>query len=82
MSNFTAEILLTDEEKAVVRAIAEGISSVNIVAEAQRIFRKYAKPRFSEGKKSVEIDFLSEVFNQVPDLALRAQYRKKILAQS
>ena len=48
--------------------------------EASKEFREYIA-RFGLDRNSVFLAFMSEVDNVCPDLALRAEYRKKIKDQ-
>ena len=72
--------MLTDIEKTVVKKLAEG--DLQARPDAEIIFFKNVKEHVDGGRKSVEMNFLSEVFNVSPDYGLRSMYRKKILAQS
>lgn len=72
--------MLTDNDKAVVKKLAEG--DLQVRPDAEKIYFKHIKEHVDGGRKSVEMNFLSEVFNVSPDYGLRSMYRKKILAQS
>ena len=72
--------MLSDDEKTIVRRLAEG--DLTVKAEAEAIYLNHVGPFVDGGRKSVEMNFLSECFNVSPDRVLRAMYRKKILAQT
>lgn len=71
--------MLTETEKAIVKKLAEG--DLQVRPDAEAIFYKHIKAHVDGGRKSVDMNFLSEVFNVSPDYGLRSMYRKKILAQ-
>jgi len=66
--------MLTSEEKATVKAFANGDQTVRAVAES--IYRKYVTIYRESKPDSIEMNFLSEMFTIVPDYNLRANYRK------
>lgn len=76
--NTIEDVKLTDAEKAVVRRLAEGDKSARDDAEA--IYLRNVAAHVDSGRKSVEMNFLSESFNVCPDLVLRSKYRKHVLA--
>lgn len=69
--------LLNEDERLVVHMLALGDKTYR--AQGEAILMKYSRERFQQGRKSVEMDFLSEVFSKSPDLMLRNAYRKEIL---
>ncbi len=71
-------VKLTDAEKAVVRRLAEGDKAARDDAEA--IYMRNVAAHVHGGRKSAEMNFLSETFNVCPDLMLRSKYRKQVLA--
>jgi hypothetical protein len=70
--------MLSPEEKAIVLKLAEGDKEV--VSQAEAIYYKHVQQYVDEGKKNLEMNFLSEVFNVCPDFMLRSMYRKQLLA--
>lgn len=78
MKTIIEGVRLSDAEKVIVRSAAEGDKAVRDEAEA--IYLRNVAAHVNGGRKSVEMNFLSETFNVCPDLALRAKYRKQVLA--
>lgn len=70
--------ILTDSEQVAIRAVASGDKSR--LDEARRAFHR-AAPRHGVAS-GVELQFMSEVLTPVPDLLLRAKYRKAVLQRS
>jgi len=66
---------MTEEEKQVIRAFAEGKKELQDQAIA--IHRKNIPLIGARG--TPEQDFMAEVDNPVPDYILRALYRRKLL---
>ena len=69
--------LLSDDERLKVHMLALGLNTYR--ADCEEILKKYSREHFQQGRKSVEMQFLSEVFSKSPDLMLRNSYRKQIL---
>lgn len=72
------DVRLTDAEKTVVRRLAEGDKTAR--ADAEAIYLRNVAAHVDGGRKSFEMNFLSESFNVCPDLMLRSKYRKQVLA--
>jgi len=70
--------MLTNEEFAIVRRLAEGDGSYRSAAE--EVFRSHLSDHVAAGRKEPAINFLSETFNKCPDHALRAHYLARVLA--
>ena len=70
--------MLNAYEKAVVRRFAAGDNDV--CEEVEVIYRSHLIRHVKEGRKSLEMEFLSEWFTVCPDIMLRATYRQQILA--
>lgn len=71
------EHLLNEDERLVVHMLALGDNIYR--AQGETILMKYSREHFQLGRKSIEMQFLSEVFSKCPDLMLRNKYRKEIL---
>lgn len=69
-------VALSDREKEIVRSFASGSDTMR--AAARQVYDHYF-PLI--GASTVEMRFLSEAFNTVPDLALRNRYRREILGR-
>lgn len=68
--------VLTDDERGAIRALAGGDKTQ--LSAATAAFQRAAP---AHGVKScVELQYMSEVLAPVPDLSLRATYRKAVLA--
>lgn len=70
--------MLTELQKSVVKRLAKG--DVQLKDEAKIFYHENIKTHFDSGRKSVEMNFLTEVFNASPDLTLKALYREQVLA--
>jgi hypothetical protein len=68
---------ITAKEAKVLRGQPEG--TPNLHTEAVEVYRRYVPTLGFRG--TPEMCFMSEVDNPCPDLALRASYRKALLAQ-
>lgn len=73
------EVVLTGADKKVVRRLAEGDKTARDAAEV--IYLRNIAAHVEGGRKSVEMNFLSESFNASPDLILRSTFRKQVLSQ-
>lgn len=71
--------MLTEQEKKVVRRLAGGDNDAR--HEAEPIYYAHVKAHVESGRKSPEMNFLSEMFNVCPDYMLKSIYRKQVLAQ-
>jgi len=71
-------IVMTDGEKREIQLYAAGNRGKREAAEAA-YFR--CLPNLEGHRKIVEMSFMSEATNKVPDLLLRARYRKELVAK-
>jgi len=69
--------ILSDAERAAIHSVASGERSQ--LAEATAAFERAALEHDVEA--CVELKFMSEQLAPVPDLTLRARYRKAVLVQ-
>jgi len=67
--------ILTDAERAAISRVAAG-DKISL-DDARAAFRR-AAPKYGV-EACVELQFMSEVLAPVPDLLLRAKYRKAVL---
>lgn len=68
---------MTADEKDLIKCFASGVTSLR--SEAIAIHRKEIA-RTEQARGTPEMDFMAEVDNVCPDLALRAGYRKQLLS--
>ncbi len=71
--------MLNHQDKSMVRKLAGGDNAVR--ADAESVYLANVRDHVDGGRKSCEMNFLSEVFNKCPDYMLKAIYRKQVLAQ-
>ena len=67
---------LTHEEQVVIRKFARGIQSFRL--KAIRIYHDHLGVWNSGEETPIELKFMSEICNAVPDLAYRAVLRKQL----
>jgi hypothetical protein len=72
--------MLTNEEFAIVRRLAEGDGSYRSAAE--QVFKNRLADHVAAGRKDSAMNFLSETFNKTPDHTLRSKYRAQVLANN
>jgi len=74
----TIEVVnLTDAEKALIKRLAEQDNTV--LAECETVYAAHYKEFIKTRRKSVEMNFLLEMFTKTPAAMLRSKYRKQIL---
>lgn len=71
--------MLSDREKELVRRLAAQDDTVR--SECKAIYSRHFREFVHTGRKSVEMNFLLEVFTKTPDLVLRSAYRRQILGK-
>lgn len=71
-------ITLTTEELATVRRLAAGDTSA--ADDAKAVFHRHIRAHVEGGRRSPELNFLSEHFSVCPDFLLRSMYRKQVLS--
>lgn len=65
---------MSPHDKAAVKRFANGDASVR--KECERIYWDNVS---GDDRNTLEMDYLSEVFSDIPDLALRALYRSLLI---
>lgn len=71
-------ITMTTEELAAVRRLAAGDTSA--AYDAKAVFDRHIRAHVEGGRRSPEMNFLSEHFSVCPDFLLRSIYRKQVLS--